>query len=468
MAAQQYDVRLRPAPSQTATVTRRFARFALGLVSPSLPAEVVAKAKLCLIDFLSCAIESRELPWSRQATAFALAQGGDGATVIGTHSRAAPAEAAFANATMGHGLIREDMHPPSNSHIGVVVLPTLLALGEAHRVTGSDFLAAVVVGYEIAGRLGRALVDREVARRFRPTGLVGPAAAAAAGARTLGLDEDTAVNAIAFGANTAGGFNEWPHVGGTEVFFHAGFASRSAVTAVELAMRGARASETAIDGRAGLLAAFGRAHLADEIVPLADGSHEILSVYFKPAPACNYVQTACQAALQLVERDRIASDAVAAVRVCCFPDAISYPGCDYIGPFDSFVQAKMSIQFSVAAVIARRAIEEANYARLDDPEVLRLAVATTLEVDDEFAAAFPSKQGTEIVLTMSDGSVRSHRLDDVIPCTPACVYERFWKAASSFYGELRAGQIEETVNVLDRRSGACPLWSLLTARDKVY
>ena len=33
-------------------------------------------------------------------------------------------DAAFANAVMGHGLVREDMHSGSISQLGIVVLPT--------------------------------------------------------------------------------------------------------------------------------------------------------------------------------------------------------------------------------------------------------------------------------------------------------------------------------------------------------
>ncbi len=89
---------------------------------------------------------------------------------------------------MGHGLVREDMHSGSISHLGIVVLPTLLALSEFRHVRGRNFIAAAVVGYEVGGQIGRAVMDAEVARIHRPTGVTGPVAAAAAGARLLGLE----------------------------------------------------------------------------------------------------------------------------------------------------------------------------------------------------------------------------------------------------------------------------------------
>lgn len=79
-----------------------------------------AKATLCLRDFFSCAFEVADLPWSQQAEQVAepLAQG---ATIAGASKRAVPGDAAFANAVRGHGLVREDMHPGSIAHLGIVV-----------------------------------------------------------------------------------------------------------------------------------------------------------------------------------------------------------------------------------------------------------------------------------------------------------------------------------------------------------
>ena len=93
------------------TVTGIFADFAISLNGATLPIEVRRKAGLCLLDFLAACLRARDLDWSRQAIELVRRGGSRGdAAVIGTDLRAAAAEAAFANATAGHGLIREDMH----------------------------------------------------------------------------------------------------------------------------------------------------------------------------------------------------------------------------------------------------------------------------------------------------------------------------------------------------------------------
>ena len=169
------------------------------------------------------------------------------------------------NAILGHGLVREDMHTGSVSHLGVVVLPTLLALAESKKVSGRDFILAAVCGYEAGCAVGRAVMDQENVRQYRPTGITGPIGAAVAGSRLLSLSEDASVSALGFAANTTVGLNEWPYSGGDEMFFHVGFAARNAVTSVELAELGARASETSLDGQAGLFAALRRTHKIPDV-----------------------------------------------------------------------------------------------------------------------------------------------------------------------------------------------------------
>src|SRR5918999_298911 len=299
------------------SIARQCARWICGTSASRLPDEVVAKAKTCLADMIGVAAQAWDLPSSRQARELAIAMGGNEATLIGSSARSSVADAAFANAVMAHGLVQEDMHTPSVSHIGVVVWPSLLSLAEHARASGEDFIAAGVAGYQVMGRLGSALITKELARAFRPTGLVGAIGGAAAGARLLRLNEDETTAALALAANTAGGLNEWPHVGGDEMFFHAGHAARNAVTSVLLAKAGARGAEACLEA---LFSSY--AKTARESVPLHDG-WDILEVYHKPAPACNYAQTPAQAADALLKRSSIHPDDIERVLVKSFPEGIA-------------------------------------------------------------------------------------------------------------------------------------------------
>jgi 2-methylcitrate dehydratase PrpD len=450
-------------PSRAPTVARRLARAALGLRRRDLTDAVLRKAKICLLDFLGCAFEARALPASRQAIAVT-PRAGAGAQVIGTSLLASPADAAFANAVMGHGLVREDMHAPSVGHHGVVVWPALLALSQRARTSGSDLLVAAVVGYEAAGRIGRALFDADLARLFRPTGLASPLGAALAGARMIGLDEEAAATALALAANTSSGLNQWPHTGASEMYFHAGFAARNAVTAVELAAAGATASPDIIEGEAGLIAAFRRRPAREAIALFADGRAEILSVYNKPAPACNYAQTASQAALLVARALGSRWRRIERVSIRVPAAAVRYPGCDHKGPFATPLQAKMSIPYAVAAALVRGELAESSYALPPPRPILRLAAAAELAAEDGLTAAYPARQGAEVEVALADGTRLAQRLDDVVPATPAEIRARFRAAAAAAVGERAADEIERTVDALDALADAGRLAALCAPR----
>jgi 2-methylcitrate dehydratase PrpD len=368
------------------------------------------------------------------------------------------------------------MHAGSVSHLGVVVLPSLLALSESRRIAGPAFIAAAVVGYEMGAKLGRALVTPGFARLFRPTGFTGPLAGAAAGSRLLGLSEAACASALALAANTVSGLNQWPHSGGAEMFFHPGFAARNALTAVELAAAGADAAVDAMDGEAGLFAAFRPGSPAPDIQLFAGAAPELLEVYNKPVPACNFAQTPCQAALALVREGGalvreggIKIGQIRAIRVRASEAAVRYPGCDHAGPFERALQAKMSIQFGVAAALLHGSVEEANYRLLDDPEILCLAGLMTLKADPGFTAAFPAAQGASVEIELADGRVLSQRIADVIPATPEQVRSRFRAAAAAALGEDRAAAIERFTDRLEEADdvGRLPALTALSPTDNI-
>jgi 2-methylcitrate dehydratase PrpD len=434
------------------SLARAMVRSSRSIELSDLSGAASDKLKICLLDFLACAFEARDLPWSRQALAV-VPKVASGASIVGSDISAPAADAAFANATLGHGLVREDMHAGSIAHHGVVIWPVLLALAQTGAVSGERLLTAAAIGYEVGGRLGRALFNANLARLFRPTGILGPIAGAVAGARLLSLDENAAVSALALAANASSGLNQWPHDGGSDMYFHPGFAARSAITSIALAQAGAYGSELILEGEAGLFAAFRRIDAPQAIELFPNGQEEILSVYNKPVPACNFAQTACQAAIRVSE-EIDSPDAIASIVVHLPEAATRYPGCDFAGPFHRALQAKMSIQFGVAAALVRKTVDEDSYRRLDDPAVLRLARMIRLAGDQEFTAAFPAAQGAEVEVGLRVGARISRRIPDVIAATEGEVRNRFRGAATAVLGGDRADAIEQAVDRLDRAGNA--------------
>lgn len=439
-------------PRDLAALAPRFGAAVAACRYESLTAESVRKAKLCLLDFLSCALASQELPYCREAVAVAAPAGRDErCSVIGTSRRASPADAAFANAVLGHALVRDDMHLGSVSHLGVVVLPVALALAEETSPPGDALLAAIACGYEAGGKIGRAVLDVDVAKTYRPTGIAGPVAAAATAGKLLGLDADGLANAIAIAANTVAGYNEWAATGGSEMFFQVGFAARNGLTAAQLAAAGAAASASALDGDAGLLAAFGKRCAAS--VPF-DGGDELGAVFFKPVPACNYAQTPAQAAQRIARDARLVPADIEQVLVRVTHAAAAYPGCAAAGPFERVLQAKMSIPYNVAVALAAGEFDEAYYRPGEQSEIARLAQIVRLEVDPALSAAYPARQGAEVVVTLKGGAVHAARLDDVVPPSDDDVTRRFETASARQLGDGAARRLLDAVMRLEHERDA--------------
>jgi 2-methylcitrate dehydratase PrpD len=212
-----------------------------------------------------------------------------------------------------------------------------------------------------------------------------------------------------------------------------------------LAEAGAYASETILEGEAGLFAVYRRQPAPAVIQLFAGAQPQIMAVYNKPVPACNFAQTAAQAALR-VARELGTSEDIDAVSISVPEAAARYPGCDSRGPFRNALQAKMSIPFSVAAVLARGAIEEDNYAHIGDPRILRLVDRTDLQSEARFTVAFPEKQGAEILVRLRDGNIIRQRLDNVVAATPQEIRTRFRRAAGAAIGDRRAQQLENLID----------------------
>jgi len=122
----------------------------------------------------------------------------------------------------------------------------------------------------------------------------------------------------------------------------------------------------------------------------------------------------------------------------------------------------MSIHFCVAAALSRGAIEEANYRNLSDAEINRLAAITTVETDPALTAAYPAKQGAEVIVTLKDGRTARRALADVVPATPDQIRTRFRAAAEKILGAEATAAAENFIDHLDKQPDAGALATLLS------
>ena len=239
------------------SATARLAEFAVKTSLDECPPEAVARVRLAALDTLGVMLAGAGEPAARAVRAVARAEGGTAlCTVVGTRLVTAPGWAALANGTAGHAHDFDDTNFALMGHPSAPLLATCLAAGEAEMVDGRALVTAYVVGFEISTTLGCALNPEHYTRGWHATSSIGTLGCAAAAARLLRLDVTQTRHALAIAASHASGLKE--NFGSMTKPYHAGHAARCGVLAAQLAREGLTASETALEGRQGYVAAFDR------------------------------------------------------------------------------------------------------------------------------------------------------------------------------------------------------------------
>ena len=134
-------------------VTVALAAYISGALDRELPAPVVAKTKMHVLDTIAAMISGSRLKAGVAAAHYVEALGGKPqATVIGTGLLTSTVNAALANGMAAHGDETDDSHLKARFHPGCGIVPAALATAEAAGRGGNDLLRAVALGYDIGAR----------------------------------------------------------------------------------------------------------------------------------------------------------------------------------------------------------------------------------------------------------------------------------------------------------------------------
>ena len=219
--------------------TRRIAEFVSQLRYEQIPAAVRERLKLLILDSLGCAIFGAELQWCRilRETLEKSDKTRD-ASIWGTDRNLSSLHAALVNGTQLQGFELDDVHREGILHVGAVTLPPLIALAETQaQLSGQDFLAAALAGYEIGPRVGLCMGPQHIGQGWHSGATVGVFAAAAAAARALALDAEKTVHALGIAGTQSSGLMAAQY-GAMVKRMHAGRAAQSGLYAALLASEG--------------------------------------------------------------------------------------------------------------------------------------------------------------------------------------------------------------------------------------
>lgn len=362
------------------TLAQEIARFTSGLTLENLPAEVIEKARTCLLNAFGMGLNGLDTPYARVAREAVLAIDGqlrDGATLFGDGRRTTIGGACIANSALFHGRAQEDTC--GAAHFGTVLIPMLCAMVEVHRYPLDRLIPALVAGYEAGGLLEKNFAGRTTPRGFRATTAYGAIAAAAAAARLMALDAGATAAALANAVSVSGGVLQSFADGTDEWRYQPGAVAHNGHVAAALARAGSVSAPLALEGKAGFVKSLAGVDAPDDLTASLGHEWATLRVTFKPYPVCAFNQTPVTVALQL--RERLKAATPDAVRVRMNPYETGYAGMDAVGPFNSISGTLMSIPFCIATTLIHGAPDMARMTTYDDPAVADLIRRTTLVSD---------------------------------------------------------------------------------------
>jgi 2-methylcitrate dehydratase PrpD len=206
-------------------ITQELAKYCHGLKFRQLPEEVVDRVKYFFLDFIGVACRGTQEDSSKSIYRFikVVGHGQRGGVIIGTKEGVPHLYSALANGTSSHAIEMDDVNNEASLHPGVVIFPSALATCEMVGASGKHFIEAVVLGYEVMVRLGRALgAENSYKRGFHPTGICGPFGSSVAASKLLGLREKEILSALGIAGSQAAGSMEYLAQGAWTKRFHAG------------------------------------------------------------------------------------------------------------------------------------------------------------------------------------------------------------------------------------------------------
>jgi 2-methylcitrate dehydratase PrpD len=302
-------------------VTESLAEWLCAQTWDSLPAHVRAKATDVVFDSVGAMIACSQLPEVISIVKFLRRMGGHAdCTMIGHDDRTSVVNAAMANGAMAHGNESDPVHLKSvGGHVAAGPVPSALTVGQWLGASGKEVLRAVVLGYEVGGRL-MTIFYRErdyVARRFYPTAVVGAISSAVAAGALLGLNREQMQVAMCLAAYQAAGPDNMTkdpgHMGKT---FQVGAANRNGVTAALLAHDGCHAPLDILDGSHSLFDAYLSAPQAgSELLANLGEYYAITDVMHKRYPVGSPNQTYLQGLFGLMQRHALKGRDIAEIEV---------------------------------------------------------------------------------------------------------------------------------------------------------
>ncbi len=419
-------------------VTATLARFVATHPSHGWSEAVEHEAHRTLLNWVGCAVgAARHASADAALAALRELQPAPQASLLGRSERIDMAGAALVNGISSHTFDFDDTHLKTIIHPAGPVASAALALAEHTNATGRALLDALVLGIDVACRVGNAIYPEHYDRGWHITGSTGMLGAAAACARLLGLDERETAMALGIAASQPIGLRE--QFGTMTKPFHPGAAARAGLTAALLAKHGFTASGKALEAPRGLMQVVSTKCRWNEISDELGSRFEIAFNTYKPFACGIVIHPSIDACAQL-RAQGVRPEQVERIELKVHSLVLELTGRKE--PADG-LQAKFSVYHGCAAGLIFGRAGEAEFSdeivhRADLVAVRRKVIAT---VDDRIR-----EESADVIAHLTDGrSVHvfvEHAIGSLArPMTDADLEAKFHALADPMLGAARSRRL---------------------------
>lgn len=454
--------------------TRGIAEFVAGVRYQSLPAEVIERIKLLMLDSLGCAVFGTELPWSRiLRRTLGKVDSSQGCAVWGTTERLSAPHAALVNGTLVQSFELDDVHRIGVLHVGAVTLPGVLAVAEMRRdMTGQELLAACVAGYEVGPRVGMCMGPEHIGQGWHSGATVGVFSAAAGAAAALRLPSAEVVHAIGLAGTQAAGLMA-AQFGAMVKRMHAGRAAQSGLYGALLAQDGFTGiTDTFENDYGGFCTTFSRSTDRFDRSLLTRGlgeRFETMRIALKFYSCVGSNHTTLDAIRAMQARHPFGPEDVERILVRGSRVTVDHVGWAYVP--QGMTSAQLNLPYCVATLLldGDAFVDQFTEDKVADPERMRIAAKVQVEEDPAITARGSSyRHMVHVSVVLVDGT----RLEETIVAprgseasfaNAADVVAKFTKLAGRRMAARQVDRIVDQVMHAERMTRAGELVDLLVA-----
>jgi 2-methylcitrate dehydratase PrpD len=381
------------------SLAMRLAEFATAASADDIPGLALDRAKMSLASTVASAAMGFAIPSARIIRELELRAGGaPHSTVWFDGTRLPPGAAARANAVASDAAASDDSDMRSIAHIGTIVSTVSIAVGQELGVSGADILAAMVVGYEIAGRIDEALTPGRMQRGFHGSVSTVFGGTVAAG-RLLKLPPLEMAHAIALAATSIGGMAISADTScGRE--YHAGASAAAAVQAALAAAAGFTGELSVLEHPRGFLAAMGGQALDDITRDLGASWDIVTDMAIKLMPGAHPFHATAEAASDAAHLGRVDPQEIKEVFISSSVQWTKFKGAPHPR---NLVDAAHSLYYFVAASIVdgRFTWQHMDERRMADPAIAALQEKIVFDPNPPpLPDRFPHRHGGTVIIRM--------------------------------------------------------------------